>query len=106
MSRWIALALFALLLAPAARAQNEGPAYVVIYVEAAADATQQALAAMRQYRDAVRKEEASRGIQVIQELGRPNRLAIVEIWTGQAEFETHDQAAAATQLRDSLKPIE
>jgi quinol monooxygenase YgiN len=106
MMRWTALVLLAVLLGPAARAQNEGPAYVVIYVEVAADATQQALAAMRQYRAAVRKDEANRGIQLIQEIGRPNRLAMVEVWAGLPEFDTHDKAAAATQLRDSLKPIE
>jgi quinol monooxygenase YgiN len=100
------LALLALLLAPAARAQNEGSAYVVIYVEVAADATQQGLAAMRQYRDAARKEETNRGAQLIQEIGRPNRLAIVETWAGLADFEAHDQGAAATRLRESLKPIE
>jgi quinol monooxygenase YgiN len=110
MSRLAALALpaalLALLLAPTARAQTEGPAYVVIYVEVTAEAAQQALAAMRQYRAAVRKEEANRGIQLIQELGRPSRLAIVETWAGLAEFDAHDQGAAAMQLRESLKPIE
>jgi quinol monooxygenase YgiN len=106
MSRGAALALLALLLAPAARAENEGPAYVLTYVEVAADATPQALTAMRQYRDAVGKDAANRGIHLIQEAGRENRLAIVETWAGLPEFDTHDKAAAATQLRDSLKPIE
>jgi quinol monooxygenase YgiN len=106
MIRWAALVLLAVLLAPAAHAQNEGPAYVVIYVEVAADATPKALAAMRQYRDAARKEETNRGVQLIQEIGRPNRLAIVETWAGVAEFDAHDQGPSATQLRESLKPIE
>jgi len=104
--RWTAVALLALMVTPAAHAQNEGPAYVVIYVEAAADNSQQALAALRQYRDASRKEPAIQGIQLLQEIGRPNRLASVEIWASEPEFQTHDQGAAATQLRDSLKSVE
>jgi len=106
MIRAAVLALAALLLASAARAQQEGPAYVVIYVEVAADATQQALAALRQYRAAVGKDTANQGIQLVQEIGRPTRLAVIEFWAGQPEFEANDKSAAAEQLRDSLKPIE
>jgi quinol monooxygenase YgiN len=104
--RFLPIALLALLLAPAARAQTEGPAFILTYIEVAAGATQQGLAILRQYRAAVRKESGNRGIELIQEMGRPNRLVIFEIWPSQPDFEAHDNTAAAAQLRDRLKPIE
>jgi quinol monooxygenase YgiN len=60
---------------------------------------------LKQYRDASRKEDGSVSVQVLQEIGRPNRFALVEVWKDKPARDAHVGAASTTQFRDKLKAI-
>ena len=90
---------------PAAAPQTwEGPAFVLFHVEAKADATEKLVSLLKRYRAAARKQAANRGVQLIQELGRPNRLAVLESWNDQPAFEAHEKGPLA-ELRQEIEPL-
>src|SRR5260370_36870756 len=51
---------------------------------------------------ASRKDDANVGFQVFEEIGRPNRLAILEAWRDKKAYEANGEAAVAAALRDKL----
>ena len=78
-SVFIAAALYA------QSAQAEGTAaYLVTYVEVMPNAVASALPLLKKYRDAVFHEDGNLRAEVLQELDRPNRFAIVEAWRDKA----------------------
>ena len=93
---------------PAAAAPQtyEGPAHVIFYVEAKAGAVSKVIALLKRYRAALRKDAAVRGTQLIQELGRPNRLALIASWSDQPAFEAHEKGPMMTALRKDLESLE
>lgn len=92
--------------APGAAAQQPaGPIYSVTSIDVAADAPAQAIAILKQYRDAARKEPGNQGADVLQEMGAPYRFAIYETWADQAAYDANDKAAASRELADKLKAI-
>ena len=88
----------------AAQAQDSA-VYAVTYVDVMPDATSSGAAALRHYRDASRKENGNLRTDVLQEIARPNRFAIVEIWKDQAAGQTHDKAAGSAELVEKLRAI-
>src|SRR5579872_2810466 len=88
----------------AAHAQNDA-VYVVTYVDVMPNATNSGAAALRHYRDASRKENGNLRTDVLQEVARSNRFAIVEIWKDKAASEAHDQAATSTDLIAKVKTV-
>jgi quinol monooxygenase YgiN len=92
---------------PAAAAPQtyEGPAHVIFYVEAKAGAVDKTIALLKRYRAALRKDAAIRGTQLIQELGRPNRLALIASWSDQPAFEAHEKGPVMTALRQDLESL-
>jgi quinol monooxygenase YgiN len=100
-SVFIAAALYA------QSAQAEGTAaYLVTYVEVMPNAVASALPLLKKYRDAVFHEDGNLRAEVLQELDRPNRFAIVEAWRDKAALDAHSQTVNTTQFRDKLKPVE
>ena len=106
-----ALALLATLGAVGALAQApapqsyEGPATVIFFVEAKADSTARVVGLLRQYGAAARKEPSNRGVRLIQELGRPNRLALIESWSDLPAYETHERGPLVADLRARLQSL-
>ena len=90
--------------AGAAYAQD-GAVYIVTYVDVMPNATNSGAAALRHYRDASRKENGNLRTDVLQEVARSNRFAIVEIWKDKAASEAHDQAATSTDLIAKVKTV-
>jgi quinol monooxygenase YgiN len=84
---------------------QSGAVYAVTYVDVTPNATNSGTAPLRHYRDATRKENGNLRTDALQEIARPNRFAIVEIWKDNAASETHDQAASGAELADKLKTI-
>jgi len=82
-----------------------GPVYVATYAEVGTASVKEGTALLKQYRDAVRKEDGSIRAYVAQELGRPNRFIILEIWKDQAAFDAHGKSAGTTTFRDKFKAI-
>jgi quinol monooxygenase YgiN len=95
-------------LAAAATAQaqaQDSSVYVVTYVDVMPSSVAAGAALLKQYRDASRKEDGGARVEVLQEIGRPNRFAVVEVWKDKAARDAHVAAASTAQFRDKLKPI-
>jgi len=95
----------AMLAAGAAAHAQDGSVHVVTYVDVMPSSVVSGAALLRQYRDASRKEDGSVRVQALQEIGRPNRLAVVEVWKDKAARDAHVAAASTAQFRDKLKAI-
>jgi len=113
--RLILQILLAMALLPAAveaaRAQAapppaSGPIYVATYVEVATNSAKDGTALLKQYREASRKEDGNQRTEVAQEMGRPNRFVMLEIWKDPAAFEAHGKSQGTAQFRDKLKAIQ
>jgi quinol monooxygenase YgiN len=77
--------------------------YTVSYVEVMASSRPAAIAALKQYRDASRKDEGYGRFELFEQVGRPGHFAIIETWRDQKAFDARG-AAAQKQLLDTLKP--
>jgi quinol monooxygenase YgiN len=93
--------------APAAAAPQiyEGPAHVILYVEAKAGAVDRTIALLKKYRGALGRDQAVRGGTLIQELGRPNRLALIASWSDQPAFDAHEKGPLMAGLRQDLEAL-
>ena len=78
--------------------------YAVSYVEVMPSARGTAIAALKQYRDASRKQDGFGRLDLFEQIGWPGHLAIFEVWRDQTAFEAHNAAAQKTLL-DTLQPI-
>ena len=78
--------------------------YAVSYVEAMPSARAAAIAALKQYRDASRKQEGSGRLDLFEQIGWPGHFVIFEAWRDQKTFDAHN-AAAQKGLLDTLQPI-
>lgn len=99
----VAGAAILMALAGGAAIAQDGAVYVVTYVDVMPNATNSGAGALRHYRDASRKESGNLRVDILQEIARPNRFAIVEIWKDKAASEAHDHAATSTDLVEKLK---
>lgn len=82
---------------------QDGAVYAVTYVDLMPNATRSGAAVLRDYRDASRKEEGNLRADVLKEIARPNRFAVVEIWKDKAASDAHDKAASSAELVEKLK---
>jgi quinol monooxygenase YgiN len=82
-----------------------GQIYFVTYFDVAPTTAQQSATIARQYADASRKEDGNAGFEMLEEIGRPNRLAILEAWRDKNAYEAHGAAASTIAFRDKLQPL-
>jgi quinol monooxygenase YgiN len=94
----------------AARAEDapppQGPYESFIYVEVAPTKTSEAIKALKDYRDATRKENGAAFAAVYEEVGTPSRFVTQDIWTDYGASQTHAKGPAVAALVDRLRPIE
>src|SRR5262249_31925123 len=81
-----------------------GPLYTVVYFEVAPTEAATTAAAARQYAEASGKEDGSLAFEMFQEIARPSRFAVVEVWRDKKAAEAHGKAAAATALEQKVQP--
>jgi quinol monooxygenase YgiN len=81
------------------------PVYVVTYFEVAPPTAGQAAALARQHADASRKEAGNVGFEMLAEIGRPNRLAVLEAWRDKPAYDAHGAAPSTAAFRDKLNPL-
>src|SRR5438132_277085 len=99
------------LLSSKVAAQNRGvlttdPAFFAVsYVEVMPGSRAAGVAALKQYRDASRKDEGNVRLDVLQGSTRPNHFTIVETWQNQKAFDAHNAAAHTRQFRDTVNPV-
>jgi quinol monooxygenase YgiN len=79
--------------------------YAVTYLDVAPPEAAQAAALARQYAQASRKEAGNAAFDVFEEMGRPNRFAILEAWRDKAAYDTHGAAASKAGFLDKLQPL-
>ncbi|HXJ01790.1 MAG TPA: antibiotic biosynthesis monooxygenase [Micropepsaceae bacterium] len=112
--RLIACAVLAAAFAGPAQSQQQiqgvtvldGPIYTMTYLEVIPSATARAIAMLKEYRDASRKEPGVMFADIYQEDGQSHRFVLSEIWQNRGAVETHSKGAAAAGLEQKLKPIE
>ena len=83
----------------------EGPVYTATYLEVLPTGVKDGGALLKQYRDAGRKDSGNQRMEVVQEIGRPTRFALLAIWADQKAFEAHGKAAHTAQFRDKFKSV-
>jgi len=87
-----------------AEEKMSGPVYTVVYFEVDPTEAAQAAATARQYAEASSKEDGNLAFHMFQELGRPSRFAIVEVWRDENSAGAHGKAAESAAIRQKLQP--
>ncbi|MGB9365972.1 MAG: putative quinol monooxygenase [Xanthobacteraceae bacterium] len=98
-----------LLAAAMTQANAQAPAgsiYVAAYAEVGTSSVKDGTALLKQFRDAVRKEDGNMRVEIAQEIGRANRFLILEIWKDQAAFDAHGKSPAAIAFGEKFKAIQ
>ena len=101
----IGLAALALATARPGFAEDAVPIYVVTYFDAAPTAAAETGALLRQYAEAARKEAGNLSLEMFEEIGRPNRFAILESWRDKPALEAHGAAPSTSAFSGKLKPL-
>ncbi len=81
------------------------PVYTVAYIQVAASSASQAARLARQLAACGREDPGNAGFEALAEIGRPNRLALLAGWCGEAAAKAHAAGAAASGFDDQLQPI-
>lgn len=94
-------------LATAARAEvlSDAAVYVVAYIEIMPPSTAAAITLLKQYREASRQEAGNVRLEVLQQHGRPDHFALVEVWQNQQVFEAHGMATHTQQFREKAQAL-
>jgi quinol monooxygenase YgiN len=90
---------------PAPPAQPEGPRIVVTYVDVAPASEAQAVALLKSYRDASRRDEGSRSAEIWQQSGPRGRFVIVEEWRDESAMQKHRGSSHVKQFLEKLTPL-
>jgi quinol monooxygenase YgiN len=83
-----------------AQAPPESTAYSVAYVDILPASRTAAIAAIKQYRDASRKEDGFQRIEFFEQAGRPAHFCIFETWANGRDLDTHAASANAKDFRN------
>jgi quinol monooxygenase YgiN len=81
------------------------PLYVATYIDVQLNSANEGLALIQQYREATSAEKGNSGVDVVQEISRPNHFVIIELWKDQTSFDAHEKAPHTAQFRSRLKAI-
>jgi quinol monooxygenase YgiN len=98
----LAMAILAPMLAGPVRAQGNA-VYLATYIDVLPNAVVSGVALLKRYRDASRKERGNLRFDVLHEIARPDRFAILEVWQDKAALDGHDKAVSTLRFRDELK---
>ena len=101
---WILVLATTLSLA-ATQAPADTALCAVSYVDVMPSARASMIAALKQYRDASRKEDGYVRFDLFEQVGRPGHFAIVETWNDQKAFDSHGMAAHVKLFQGVLQPI-
>jgi quinol monooxygenase YgiN len=92
---------------PTQSVQAPGSAvYLCTYVDLMSNAVSSAEALLKRYSNSSRTQPGNLRFDVLHEIDRPGRFAILEAWTDEAALESHERAASTLHFRDRLKAIQ
>jgi len=82
-----------------------GNIHSVTYIEVLPPSRAGAIALLRSYSEATRKEDGNLRIEVITRIGQPHQLVVLEVWRDQKAFEAHQASANTVQTREKIQAI-
>ena len=85
-----------------AQTPPDGTAWSVAYVDIAPASRTAAITAIRQYRDASRKDDGFQRIEFFEQAGRPAHFCIIETWANNKDLDTHAASANARDFRTKI----
>jgi len=85
-----------------AQAPSDTTAYSVAYVDIALTSRNSAIAAMKQYRDASRKDDGFQRMELFEQAGRPGHFCIIETWANSRDFDGHAASANTQGFRTKI----
>ncbi len=85
-----------------AQAPPDSAAYSVAYVDILPASRTAAITAIKQYRDASRKDDGFQRIEFFEQAGRPAHFSIIETWDNSRDFDTHAASANAKDFRNKI----
>jgi quinol monooxygenase YgiN len=85
-----------------AQAPPDNAAYSVAYVDILPASRTAAVTAIKQYRDASRKDDGFQRIEFFEQAGRPARFCIMETWANSGDLDTHAASANAKDFRSKI----
>ncbi|HEX5228361.1 MAG TPA: antibiotic biosynthesis monooxygenase [Bryobacteraceae bacterium] len=85
-----------------AQAPPDGAAYSVAYIEILPASRTAAITAMKQYRDASRKDNGFQRIELFEQVGRPAHFSIIETWANSRDLDAHAAAASTKDFRNKI----
>jgi quinol monooxygenase YgiN len=88
-----------------AQAPADATVYAVAYVDVLPSAKGAMTAALARYRDASRKEDGYLAIDLLEQVGRPGHVVVVEAWRSQQALDAHTAAPHGKELQEALEPI-
>lgn len=88
-----------------AQALPDSAAYSVAYVDIAPASRTAAIAAIKQYRDASRKEDGFQRIEFFEQAGRPAHFCIMETWANSRDLDSHAASANAKDFRTKIDSV-
>jgi len=100
MQRLLPLLISAVLLG--AQAPPDSTAYSVAYVDILPASRTAAITAVKQYRDASRKDDGFQRIEFFEQAGRPAHFCIIETWANSRDLDTHAASANAKDFRNKI----
>jgi quinol monooxygenase YgiN len=100
MQRLLALLISTVLLC--AQAPPDSTAYSVAYVDILPASRAAAITAIKQYRDASRKDDGFQRIEFFEQAGRSAHFCIIETWANSRDLDTHAASANAKEFRNKI----
>ncbi len=85
-----------------AQAPPDSTAYSVAYVDILPASRTAAITAIKQYRDASRKDDGFQRIEFFEQAGRPAHFCIIETWANSRDLDTHAASANAKDFRNKI----
>src|SRR5580704_9444922 len=100
MQRLLSLLISTVLLG--AQAPPDSTAYSVAYVDILPASRTAAITAIKQYRDASRKEDGFQRIEFFEQAGRPAHFCIIETWADSKDLDTHSASSNTKDFRNKI----
>ena len=85
-----------------AQAPSDTNFYSVAYVDIAPASRAAAIAALKQYREASRKDDGFVRFEFFEQVGRPAHFSIIETWANNRDFDAHTPAAHTKDFRSKI----
>ena len=84
---------------------GDGAIYSVTSIDVPASATSRGIALLKRYREAALKQPGNRGVDLLQQVGWPNRFVIYETWNDKSAYEANEKASHRTEFCNTLMSI-